>query len=79
MTTKELIFNHFPAGLVPQGIHKEKIMKKDYLKPEVYAVNLTGSSAILSASNDNTVPGGDGEVIPTAGKNRGEWGDVWGK
>lgn len=53
-------------------------MKKDYLKPEVYAVNLTGSSAILSASNIIDVkPGESGPAA--ADKNRGEWGNVWGK
>ena len=54
-------------------------MKKDYLKPESQLVNLAMATNILGGS---IIPGeegeaGDGEL--STGKNRGEWGDVWGK
>lgn len=56
-------------------------MKKEYIKPEVYALNMAGSTAILSASNnnDNTIPGGSSNVIPKGGENRGQWGNIWGE
>ena len=52
-------------------------MKKDYLKPEIISVAVVTENFL--ASSDNSLPGGDEDVIPTAGKNRGEWGNVWGK
>lgn len=54
-------------------------MKKEYIKPEVYALNMAGSTAILSASNDNTIPGSSSGVIPKGGENRGQWGNIWGE
>ena len=57
-------------------------MKKDYLKPELDVVVFSIDNVILSSSNDNDnnmpiIPGeGDDRE---AGRNRGEWGNVWGK
>ena len=57
-------------------------MKKDYLKPELDVVVFSIDNVILSTSDGNgnnmpVVPGeGDGRE---AGRNRGEWGNVWGK
>ena len=53
-------------------------MKKDYLKPEIISVDVVTEN-FLASSGDNTIPGGDGNVIPKSGESRGEWGDIWGK
>lgn len=59
-------------------------MKKDYLKPESNVVVFSINNVILTASNDNesSIPGTydkiDGDEAD-AGRNRGEWGNVWGK
>lgn len=73
------LLNQFPAGQSRREQIKETIMKKDYLKPESQLVNLAMATNILGGS---IIPGeegeaGDGEL--STGKNRGEWGDVWGK
>ena len=55
------------------------IMKKNYLKPETEQVNLLVETFILDASviqGGGGTPGVDGEF---ANRNRGEWGNVWGK
>ena len=59
-------------------------MKKNYLKPEIEQINLFVEAAILIDSNNNesTVPGageGEGNGKLETNKNRGEWGNVWGK
>ena len=59
-------------------------MKKTYLKPEIFSLNVF-CDAMLAQSD-----GGDGGTIKpgtgpdtegefNANKNRGEWGNVWGK
>ena len=50
-------------------------MKKDYLKPEAIALNVV-CNTIIAASVGETEPD-TGEGL--ANKNRGEWGNVWGK
>lgn len=50
-------------------------MKKDYLRPEVQAVEILALDMLAASSG---VVGGEGDNFG-AGKNRGEWGDVWGK
>ena len=57
-------------------------MKKDYLKPELDVVVFSIDNVILSSSNDNDnnmpiIP--DEEDGNFADRNRGEWGNVWGK
>lgn len=56
-------------------------MKKNYLKPEIEQINLFVEAAILIGSNENesTIPGGEGNGKLETNKNRGEWGNVWGK
>ena len=56
-------------------------MKKTYLKPEIFSLNVF-CDAMLAQSNGGTVKPGvgfDEEGGPNANKNRGEWGNVWGK
>ena len=61
------------------------IMKKNYLKPELELVDVVTESSILSisGSNSSSVPGNneetDDETNMAVGRNRGEWGNVWGK
>lgn len=59
-------------------------MKKNYLKPEIEQINLFVEAAILIDSNKNEgkIPGageGEGNGKLETNKNRGEWGNVWGK
>ena len=57
-------------------------MKKNYFKPEAELVDVRIDSYILNDSNGGTVKPGvgfDEEGGPNANKNRGEWGNVWGK
>ena len=52
-------------------------MKKNYLKPEAAVVSVVVKNFILDGS---IIPGGDGEAGEDdlgAGRNRGEWGNVW--
>ena len=55
------------------------IMKKIYLKPELELVDVVTES-ILATS---LIPGNgnetDDETNVAVGRNRGEWGNVWGK
>ena len=64
-------------------IYQEKIMKKDYLKPELDVEVFSINNVILSTSNDNDnnmpVNPDEEEGGDFAGRNRGEWGNVWGK
>ena len=57
------------------------MMKKNYLKPEVFELAVVCENTMLGGSDGDDVigggstePGVDGEF---AGKNRGEWGNVW--
>ena len=51
-------------------------MKKDYLKPESNVVAFS-IDTIMESTSIPIIPGeGDGRE---AGRNRGEWGNVWGK
>ena len=59
-------------------------MKKNYLKPEIEQIYLFVEAAILIDSNNNegNIPGageGEGNGKLETNKNRGEWGNVWGK
>ena len=59
-------------------------MKKDYLKPELDVVVFSIDNVILSTSdgNQSSIPGTDDKIDEdgaAAGRNRGEWGNVWGK
>ena len=49
-------------------------MKKNYFKPEVEMIDLAFTGMIAAS-----VGGGEGTEIPLSNKNRGEWGNVWGK
>lgn len=52
-------------------------MKKDYLRPEVQTVEILALDMLAASSG---VVGGEGGTDDFgAGKNRGEWGNVWGK
>lgn len=57
-------------------------MKKDYLKPESNVVEISIDAIMQITSNDNESSIGGGDKIPEggadAGRNRGEWGNVWG-
>ena len=54
-------------------------MKKNYLKPEVEIMSML--SINMLATSGNIIPGGGsgeaGEDELGAGRNRGEWGNVW--
>ena len=55
-------------------------MKKNYLKPEIFSLNVF-CDAIIAQSNGGTdtdipeIEGGEG----LSNRHRGEWGNVWGK
>ena len=57
------------------------IMKKNYFKPEVSAVDIVIENFILGGSE---IIGGDNNESDdqdnwATNRNRGEWGNVWGK
>jgi len=59
-------------------------MKKDYLKPEsnVVEISIDAIMQITSDGNQSSIPGTDDKIDEddaAAGRNRGEWGNVWGK
>lgn len=55
-------------------------MKKDYLKPESNVVVFSIENVIMVTSNDKMPVNPDEEEGGDfAGRNRGEWGNVWGK
>lgn len=51
-------------------------MKKNYQKPEIISVDMMTENYILGGSI-GVDP--DHPEISAAGKNRGEWGDIWSK
>ena len=53
-------------------------MKKDYLKPELDVVEISIDTIMQSTSNQIPIIPGEGDNRE-AGRNRGEWGNVWGK
>ena len=57
------------------------IMKKNYFKPETELVDVRINSYILDASggNGDNIPVVPGEGDEFANRNRGEWGNFWGK
>ena len=59
-------------------------MKKDYLKPESNVVEISIDTIMQLTSNEHegNMPGQEGEGNTDdfgAGRNRGEWGNIWGK
>ena len=51
-------------------------MKKNYCRPESKAINLT-TSTLLAQSMKYTNEAADKNTEVLAGKQRGEWGDIW--
>ena len=58
-------------------------MKKTYLKPEIFSLNVFCDAMLAQSNGDggtvnpDTDPDTEGGF--NANKNRGEWGNVWGK
>ena len=53
-------------------------MKKDYLKPELDVVEISIDTIMQSTSDQIPIIPGESDGRE-AGRNRGEWGNVWGK
>ena len=61
-------------------------MKKNYSSPSTEEVQLLTNSSLMNILPSSTTGAGssdeekgDGEIEDLAGRNRGEWGNVWGK
>ena len=54
-------------------------MKKEYMAPEMYSVELKDESAVITGSNNIGTGGGDvPDEDPNAARgSRGEWGNIW--
>ena len=65
-----------------QKRYELRIMKKEYIKPNVAAVCVVAESMLALSDNrenmgSNETPGGPDAF--NAGAGRGEWGDLWKK
>lgn len=56
--------------------NQKRIMKKEYIKPEIVVEEFV-SEIYMQSTSDDEIGQKPGEGIPLSNDRRGEWGNLW--